>query len=73
MEGAELLAHLIHPELFDSLPCSDVCQPIDVALLKGSLSEGKDFYNENGALVFTASYLQRRGYCCGNGCRHCPY
>jgi iron complex transport system substrate-binding protein len=23
--------------------------------------------------VFTASYLRDRGYCCGNGCRHCPY
>ncbi|MFT3949851.1 MAG: DUF5522 domain-containing protein [Agriterribacter sp.] len=21
----------------------------------------------------TTSYLQKRGYCCGNGCRHCPY
>jgi hypothetical protein len=23
--------------------------------------------------VFTADYLRRRGYCCGNGCRHCPF
>jgi iron complex transport system substrate-binding protein len=23
--------------------------------------------------VFTANYLRDRGYCCGNGCRHCPY
>jgi iron complex transport system substrate-binding protein len=23
--------------------------------------------------VFTADFLRRRGYCCGNGCRHCPY
>ena len=23
--------------------------------------------------VFTADYLRRRGYCCTNGCRHCPY
>jgi hypothetical protein len=23
--------------------------------------------------VFTASYLAERGYCCENGCRHCPY
>jgi hypothetical protein len=21
----------------------------------------------------TASYLLRRGYCCDNNCRHCPY
>jgi hypothetical protein len=23
--------------------------------------------------VFTASYHLRRGYCCENRCRHCPY
>ena len=26
-----------------------------------------------GFLVFTADYLRRRGYCCGSGCRHCPW
>ena len=26
-----------------------------------------------GYEVFTADFLRRRGYCCGNGCRHCPY
>lgn len=35
--------------------------------------EGRDYYFENGFLVMTAEYLLRRGYCCGNGCRHCPY
>ncbi|MCU0356215.1 MAG: DUF5522 domain-containing protein [Cyclobacteriaceae bacterium] len=24
-------------------------------------------------MVFTAAYLLKRGYCCKNGCRHCPY
>lgn len=37
------------------------------------LTEGKDFYNENGYRVMTAEYLTQRGYCCANGCRHCPY
>jgi hypothetical protein len=23
--------------------------------------------------VFTAQHHLKRGYCCGNGCRHCPY
>ena len=73
VEGAELLAHLIHPELFESPPGSNVFQRVDVALLKGLLDEEKDYYFENGFMVFTASYLQRRGYCCGSGCRHCPY
>ncbi|HET6853091.1 MAG TPA: ABC transporter substrate-binding protein [Pyrinomonadaceae bacterium] len=72
VEGAELLAQLIHPELF-AVTDSNAFQPVDVALLKGSLTEGRDYYTENGVMVFTASYLQRRGYCCGSGCRHCPY
>ncbi len=72
VEGAELLAGLIHPELFESAG-SGAFQSIDVGLLRGELAEGKDYYSENGAMVFTASYLQRRGYCCGSGCRHCPY
>lgn len=37
------------------------------------LVEGVDYYTENGCWVFTASYLRNRGYCCGSGCRHCPY
>jgi len=38
------------------------------------LKEGKDYYIlPNGLLVFTAAYLSERGYCCGNGCLHCPY
>ncbi|HMV50343.1 MAG TPA: DUF5522 domain-containing protein [Blastocatellia bacterium] len=35
--------------------------------------EGKDFYWENGFVVFTREYHLRRGRCCGSGCRHCPY
>ncbi|MBI4603456.1 MAG: hypothetical protein HY721_16010 [Planctomycetes bacterium] len=38
-----------------------------------NLVEGLDFYVEDGVLVFTAAYLLRRGLCCGNGCRNCPY
>lgn len=26
-----------------------------------------------GLWVLTASYLEERGYCCHNDCRHCPY
>jgi hypothetical protein len=37
------------------------------------LIEGEDFYIENGRWVFTAAYHLKRGYCCGSGCRHCPY
>ena len=33
----------------------------------------QDYYKENGRVVFTAHFLRKRGYCCGNVCRHCPY
>ncbi|REJ77401.1 MAG: hypothetical protein DWQ47_13545 [Acidobacteria bacterium] len=35
--------------------------------------EGVDFYYEGGLMVLTEKFLLDRGYCCGNGCRHCPY
>lgn len=42
--------------------------------MKSKLAEGDDFYyNDNGFIVLTAEYHLERGYCCGNGCRHCPY
>jgi len=31
------------------------------------------YFNENGLIVLTETYLRERGYCCGNGCKHCPY
>jgi hypothetical protein len=38
------------------------------------LSEGIDYYLlPDGRLVFTEAYHLKRGYCCGNGCKHCPY
>lgn len=39
-----------------------------------ALIENIDFYyNEAGLMVFTEKYHRDRGYCCGNGCLHCPY
>ena len=38
------------------------------------LIEGQHYYiNENGLIVLTEKYHLERGYCCGNGCLHCPY
>jgi hypothetical protein len=38
------------------------------------LIEGADFYfDKSGLMVFTQNYHLQRGYCCGNGCKHCPY
>ena len=35
--------------------------------------EGIDYYFDQGLMVLTEHFLKKRGYCCGNGCRHCPY
>ncbi|MCC6835353.1 MAG: hypothetical protein IT213_10200 [Cytophagales bacterium] len=37
------------------------------------LKEGIDYYLESGLLVFTSAYHLKRGFCCANQCRHCPY
>ena len=38
------------------------------------LTEDDDYYfNSDGLVVFTKEYLLQRGYCCGNGCKNCPY
>ncbi|MBK6283724.1 MAG: hypothetical protein IPF54_14685 [Draconibacterium sp.] len=39
-----------------------------------NLKEGRDYYMEKRVYrVMTEFYLINRGYCCSNGCRHCPY
>jgi hypothetical protein len=38
-----------------------------------NVKEGEDYYLEGEFMVFTSAYLLKRGYCCGNNCRHCPY
>lgn len=36
--------------------------------------ENEDYYiNENGLYVFTEKHHLKRGYCCKNGCLHCPW
>lgn len=37
------------------------------------LVENVDYYFEFGLMVLTAHFLQKRGFCCDNRCRHCPY
>jgi len=42
--------------------------------MNNPLVEGIDYYyNRQGLMVLTLAYLVRRGYCCGQGCLHCPY
>lgn len=38
------------------------------------LTEGIHYYiNDEGWVVLTEKYHLERGYCCGNGCLHCPF
>jgi hypothetical protein len=38
------------------------------------LPDDDEYYSDNsGLVIFTEEYLLQRGYCCGNGCRNCPY
>jgi hypothetical protein len=42
--------------------------------MNNKLIEGKDFYyNAEGFMVLTEKYHLEKGFCCGNGCKHCPY
>ncbi len=34
----------------------------------------EDYYpSPDGYIVFTEKYHLKRGYCCKNSCKHCPY
>jgi len=38
------------------------------------LIEGIHYYiNADGYVVLTRQYHLEKGYCCGNGCLHCPF
>jgi hypothetical protein len=38
------------------------------------MKEFTDYYfNADGLMVFTAAYHLKRGYCCKNKCKHCPW
>ncbi len=41
--------------------------------MKPLMDDDEGYTNNTGLIVFTAEYLLQRGYCCGNGCRNCPY
>jgi ribosomal-protein-alanine N-acetyltransferase len=36
-------------------------------------NKNEDYYYENGFQVFTEKYHLKRGSCCNNNCRHCPW
>jgi hypothetical protein len=55
--------HLRENEAMDQVPAAKPALPLT----------DEDYYYEGPRMVFTAAYLLKRGFCCGSGCRHCPY
>ena len=49
--------------------------PRVAAAHEAAVARGEAGYRDpaTGLFVMTEGYLLARGYCCGNGCRHCPY
>ena len=41
--------------------------------MKNNFIRDIDYYKDGERVVFTALFHIKRGECCGNGCRHCPY
>lgn len=59
----------------DRLPSGHPRYAEIVAAHERAVTEGRTVYVDpvSGLTVMTASFLAARGYCCGSGCRHCPY
>jgi hypothetical protein len=70
-ERVQVNAYRIGPQV-PAMPAEPPEPPAPPPDPAPALREG-DFYLEGGYMVFTAAYHLRRGYCCGNRCRHCPY
>ncbi|HEX8912619.1 MAG TPA: DUF5522 domain-containing protein [Humisphaera sp.] len=56
-------------------PPAPTLSPTVVALHDRACRAGRPTYRDpaSGYDVFTARFLKDRGFCCGSGCRHCPY
>jgi len=41
--------------------------------MDSNLADDLFYINDKGYRVFTEKYHLKRGFCCKNGCKHCPY
>ncbi len=67
------LTKLIQEKIDDFLQNNPVQMVVPSQYQNKELVQEIDYYIENGNFVFTQWYHRKRGSCCGNGCRHCPY
>ena len=61
------------PMQYKDCVCPNCLKEIAANKSENDLVEGQDYYLERGLFVFTSKYHLKKGECCGNGCRHCPY
>lgn len=54
------------------VPLRNMCA-LDSFYERPQLEPDDFYYSSEGYIIFTAKYLLKRGYCCKNGCKHCPY
>tara|TARA_B100000287_G_C20537788_1_gene743445 strand:- start:343 stop:516 length:174 start_codon:yes stop_codon:yes gene_type:complete len=38
-----------------------------------TLDKDEYYHSDKGYIIFTEKYHLKRGYCCNNNCKHCPY
>ncbi|MBU2969970.1 hypothetical protein KO527_11475 [Pseudoalteromonas sp. C2R02] len=72
----ECLAKKINKQIHTLYHTKNLDQLIEIAKpyrKKTNLIEHIDYTIENGLYVFSAWHHLKRGKCCSNGCRHCPY
>ena len=50
-----------------------ITSTFNVMSLQNKPEQDDFYYSPEGYIVFTEKYLLKRGYCCQNGCKHCPY
>jgi iron complex transport system substrate-binding protein len=72
IDSLQIMAEILHPEGFE--PELRDLGWIPWTLTGQTLQEGVDYtIDPQGRWVFSRDYHLKRGYCCGSGCRHCPY
>lgn len=70
------LARVIAARIESSIQENSHAQMLEMACRfrhQDGLLEHIDYTLENGNHVFSRWYHLKRGSCCGNGCRNCPY
>ena len=69
----QCLTVAVNEKITDFLQNNPVKIAIPSQYKNNEIIQDIDYYLENGNYVFTEWYHRKRGSCCGNGCRHCPY